>query len=381
MRNITIVIIISILAILFAGGCTTTKTSSVTELKYKYFPPTLKQMIDKRIAEVNSTGGVCVAGRVKMSDGAHISNGKDVKLNLNQNFDAPFLVYNDGWVLMDRAYKVDDSYPSTAMLTVRAFGYDPIDSSIPLLRGKVTYMEFVMQKTPAEKLASIAGTIVNDQNEPVEGAMVNISFPLSYNAANGHPYMSIATEPNGHYSFEGLSATEYHLWVLTQSGYAASSFSITPIAGKTTIRNHKLYRNLKIVIDYVYQADGNRIFTEGNIKKSTVEWVNGGEGMDFSEGKVKGYEPKSLRDLEMRQSQDRLNFYVTYGNGKGSGLNYGRSNGFYDAGEVNFESVTEAAESGYAIGGKPCLIGHVYVVRTFENNYAKFIVRSISENK
>jgi len=30
---------------------------------------------------------------------------------------------------------------------------------------------------------------------------------------------------------------------------------------------------------------------------------------------------------------------------------------------------------------KPCIVGHVYVIHTYEKNYAKFIVRNISENK
>jgi hypothetical protein len=48
---------------------------------------------------------------------------------------------------------------------------------------------------------------------------------------------------------------------------------------------------------------------------------------------------------------------------------------------VDFESVTEAAENGYYTGTRPCVVGHVYVVRTYENNYAKFVVRSISVSK
>jgi hypothetical protein len=94
--------------------------------------------------------------------------------------------------------------------------------------------------------------------------------------------------------------------------------------------------------------------------------------MDFSEGKVKSYDPKMLRDLEMLQDEDHLIFLVTYVNGK---------NGFYDAGEVDLESITEAAESDYSTRAKPCVTGHVYVVRTHENNYAKFVVRSISVSK
>jgi hypothetical protein len=90
--------------------------------------------------------------------------------------------------------------------------------------------------------------------------------------------------------------------------------------------------------------------------------------VDFSEGKVEGYEPDDLRDLEVRQDQGILRFRNFYVNGR---------NGFYDAGLVDFDSVVEANDIGYSTHEKPCLSGHVYVVRTYEeDNYAKFIVQS-----
>lgn len=98
--------------------------------------------------------------------------------------------------------------------------------------------------------------------------------------------------------------------------------------------------------------------------------MNGSDGVDFSDGKVEGYEPNSLRDLEMFQDQGKLKFRISYANGQG--------NGFYDKGEVDFDSVIEAPVSGYSIDAKPVTVGHTYVVKTYENNYAKLIVNSIS---
>jgi hypothetical protein len=368
MNNVISRMVICIFITFLAIGCDIKPKPAAVALNYNAFPPDLQQILDQRIAEVNASGGICVAGRVTMSDGASIGSGKDVKTHFA---DQHVWIYRDGWFILGRGLR-NSSDQGAAKVVLRAFGYDPIDASIAVTQGKMTYAEFVMKKTPAEKLATIAGTIVNGQNEPVGGAIVNIAFPLSYIVANGNPRMEIRTEPNGHYSFGGLSASEYNLWVLAPP-YAARNLDVTAMAGKTTINNGTVYPNLKILIDYVYQADGSRSFTEGNLKRGTVEWIVSHDGMDFSEGKVKGYEPKLSRDLEMRQDQDKLNFYVTYSNGKG--------NGFYDAGEGDFESVTEAAESDYTIKPKPCIIGQVYVVRTHENNYAKFVVRSISGSK
>jgi hypothetical protein len=346
---------------------------SAAAIDYNDFPPNIQQILNERIAELASSGGICIAGRVTMDDEAHISNGADVQVNLylRDRGDEPLWIYNDGWFIMGCTVQ-SGSHTEPARLILRAFGYDPIDASTAILKGKMTYVEFVMHKTPSEKLATITGTVVNEQNEPFSGASVGLSFPFSNHGVKEVPYVSIVTGPDGQYSFKGLSGAE-HSVVASASGYAYHHIGVTPPAGETIIRNLMLYRNRKAVIDYVYQGDGSRNFTGGKLETGTIEWVNGTGGIDFSDGRVKQYEPNSLGDIEMTQDSDTLGFRIFYSNGK---------NGFYDAGAVNFESVTEAAEAGYSTGAKPCIVGHVYIVRTHdEDNYAKFIVKSISVNE
>jgi hypothetical protein len=266
-----------------------------------------------------------------------------------------------------------NQYPGPAKLALRAFGYDPVDASIAVVQGQITYEEFVMQKTSPENLAKITGIVTNDQDEPVSDVIIGLRFPYAYSMVNSEPLMSIKTETDGQYSFENLPITQYYLCITAPPGYAYASTTVTPAKGKTTIKDIKLYPNLSILIDYVYQEDANNYsFTNGDLRTGTLEWINGIEGVDFSEGRVEWYEPNSLRDIELRQSQNTLQFQVSYANGR---------NGFYDAGDVNFESVTEAAQTGYSTTAKPCVIGHTYVVRTYENKYAKFVVRSISGKK
>jgi hypothetical protein len=342
-------------------------------LNRNIFPKNLQQVLDQRTAELKPKKGICIAGRVKMSDGAPISSGKDIMVNLCQGVDEPLWVYKDGWFVMGRT--LSSHYAGTnKKFVLRAYRYDPIDAFITILQGEITYVEFVMQKTPAEDLASVTGIVVNDQNKPFAGASVNLSFPFANHGYRGdigytYPCREMITGQEGRYSFEGLSAAEHSL-VASASGYAFHRVNFTPPAGETAIQDLKLYRNLSIIIDYVYQADGSRSFTGGKLQTGTIKWLNGPGGIDFSDDKVEGYEPNSLRDIEMRQDQGKLKFQIFYCNGQ--------QNGFYDAGDVDFESITEAAETGYSIMVKPCIIGHTYIVRTYESNYAKFVVRSIS---
>jgi len=344
-------------------------------LNYNDFPPDFQQILDERTAELKLNGGIYIAGRVTMSDGYYIKSGEDVMVNLCHGIDEPLWVLDDGWFMMDHI--LSSNYAGEKRkLVFRAFGYEPNDAVITIPKGEITYVEFVMQKTFPEDLASVTGMVINDQNEPFDGAFVRLSFPYANHGRRGdigytHPHMELTTGQDGKYFFEGLSAAKYSLSA-SASGYAYHHIKFTPPAGETAIEDLKLYPNRSIIIDYVYQADGNSTFTEGQLQEGTIEWVNGREGIDFSEGRVEGYDPNSLRDIEIKQDQDVLKFRIFYCNGQ---------NGFYDRGDVDFESVTEAAQAGYNTKEKPCVIGHTYIVRTYENKYAKFIVRSISGSK
>jgi hypothetical protein len=364
--SLSVCIVLAVVALVLSGRA----------LNRNDFPKDLQRTLDQRTAELKSKGGICVAGRVKMSDGAHIRSGEDIMVNLSHGVDEPLWVYDGGWFIMGRALSSDYAGPGKNFV-LRAFGYDPIDASIAILQGKITYVKFVMHKTSPEDLASVIGIVVDDMNEPFEGAIVNLSFPFATHGYRGdtgytYPHMEMTTGSDGQYSFKGLSVSDHSL-VASASGYAFHSVGFTPSAGEAATKNLKLYQNRSIVIDYVYQADGSRNFAGGDLKTGTIEWNNGTDGIDFSDGRVKGYDPKSLRDIEMRQDQDTLRFQIFYYNGK--------QNGFYEAGVVALESVTEAAETGYSTETKPCIVGHTYIVRTYENNYAKFIVRSISGSK
>lgn len=342
-------------------------------IDYNDFPPGLQQTLDKRITELKEKGGIYIAGRVTMSDGAPINNGEDVKVNFMQNADIPLWVYDGGWFVMDRVFKAGSSqYPGK--LVLRAFGYKPIDASIAVSQGETTYFEFEMQKIPEEDLSSVAGIVTNDQNEPFEGAFVSLRPPNASHGSYSEPSNSITTGADGKYFFEGLSADKYSL-VASAPGYAYHSVMVKLSAGKTTAQDLKLYPNQGIIIDYVYQADGSRSFIGGQLQTGTIEWVNGNNlGADFSKGRAVGYEPNSPRDIEMRQDQSALKFAIFY-------VNSEIGNGYYDAGDVDFESFLEADVTSYLTGAKPCVVGHTYVVRTYEGNYAKFVVRSISESK
>jgi len=347
-------------SLVVAAALTLLSAPTAVAVEYTDFPPDLQQILDERIAVLNANGGICIAGRVTMSDGKHITGGADVQVNLHHNIDEPLRVYEDGWFIMRRTLGtylagVDRHF------VLRAFGYDPIDAEITVLDGETTYLEFTMAKTPSEELASVMGVVLDENGQPFFRAGVTINFGLAVLGTGPYPAMSLTTDASGVLSFSGLSVTEYKLVALA-AGYAQHADTFTPASGATVVQDRRLYPNRRITIEYVYQADGSRGFVGGSLETGLIDWPNGSGGFDFSQGAFQG------RDLHLRQVQDALEFRIFYSNGR---------NGYYDAGAIEFESIVEADVSGYSTQARPCLVGHVYVVRTYEeDNYAKFVVLS-----
>lgn len=336
---------------------------------YDDFPSELQSILDQRIADLDTNGGICITGRVTMSDGARIRGGRDVQVNLYHGIDEPLWVYEGGWFIMKRTLPSHHAGTGKRVI-LRSFGYDPIDASVTILDGEMTYLEFEMMKTPPEDLAFVTGVVVDEGDYLFYGAHVSLTFPFANRGYRGnegytYPQMDMYTSIDGQYSFSGLSACEYTL-TASASGYAYHTGKFTSPIGEVIERDRQLYPNRRIIIDYVYQADGSRSFTTGGFREGTIDWLHGEGGLDFSDGQVKG--GGLGRDLNMRQIRDVLKFRNSYGCG---------GNGFYDAGAVDFNSVREAAEKGYRSSDKRCVVGHVYVVKTCDElNYAKFIVKT-----
>lgn len=334
---------------------------------YRKFPPDLRQILDQRILDIQAKGGICIAGRVTFSDGRPVQWPQDVQVNLHHGIDKPLRVYKDGWFIMDSVISAHYAGPAKGFV-IRAFGYDPIDASIDVYDGEMTYVDFVMQKTPPDKLASVKGTVYDENDTPLEGAHVTLSFPFANLGSGGRPERSVITDSTGRFLFEGLSSAKHNVTAYAESR-AYDSGTFTPMPGHTAIENRKLYPNRSITINYVYQPDGSRNFSEGDLQKGTMHWIFGNEGVNFSKGTIESYTPGDLRDLELRQDQNVLYFQNFYVNGR---------NGFYDAGPVDFDSITQADgnQSRYSTRRQECITGHVYVVRTYEDHYVKFIVQS-----
>jgi hypothetical protein len=337
---------------------------------YDDFPPNLRVILDQRTAQLSSGEGICIAGRVAKSDGSPIQNATDVQVNIHDGVDEPTRVYGGGWFIMSRTLPEHYAGPGRN-IAVRALGYDPLDAEVTILNGTITYLDFMIHRTPLKERTSIVGTVWDENGDLFVGAHVSLRFPLAnfgYDASGySYPHMERTTGQDGEYEFAGLSSIE-HSVVASHSGYAFHREVVVPPPGSSAETVLQLFPNRRVHLRFAYQANGTRDLSAGQLTTGVINWKNGDGGADFSEGVVEGYEPNDLRDLELVQTQDVLEFRIFYANG---------SNGFYDAGAVDFDSVTTAAASGYMTRARPVEVGHVYVVRTYEeNHYVKLLVES-----
>jgi hypothetical protein len=319
---------------------------------------------------IGANGGFAIAGKVQLSDHAVITGGEDAMVNFQSGYmigiDAPTMMYPGGWFMTDAP--LDAFYTGSGRyLFARAFGYQSLDVPINAPNGEIAYFYLRLDKTPADLLTSVNG-IVRDQNDqPLSGATIRLSFPFSYYATNGAPFHTFLTLSDGRYNFDGLSATQYIL-TAESTGFAFSYAQVVPAAGTPLLQNLRLFPNRTIVIDYVYQPNGSRSFSS-NPQVGTLSWTSQSGGLDFSSGSIVWTQS---RDLELTQNQDLLSFRNFYVDGQ---------NGFYDAGPVSLVSVTDAAVTGYITDNISCQLGHVYVVKTlYDHCYAKFIVNAISDS-
>ena len=267
--------------------------------------------------------------------------------------------------------------------------HKPAVIKIPVKFGSVYYADIKLERTPEDELVTISGiALVEDTDAPIEGATVflriaggsvtvsrgALRMPGGAGATSG--LRQTATDKDGRFSFQGVAPQLYSISV-RQSGYSPTALPFISLEQLEKEHVFRFYKLRSIEIEYVFQPDGNRDFTAGNLQPRTVTLqhaLNSGfrfESGDMSTGAAGT--PDGRRDIDFRDSNGNMNFHQVYNTATG--------NGFYDAGEVPFESVKEAdANPGVypnSIEPLPVKRNHVYVVKTIDGKYAKFVVRKI----
>ena len=272
--------------------------------------------------------------------------------------------FDDGWFVHKlRGYKRTSDEIS---LMAGGYRYATTTFTATVPEKQTVFQQVVVNRPSKEEQADIKGVVVDEAGEPIYGALIFLHCDLNCGRSVG---ITTGTGGSGQFQFRGLAARGFDIVVETPKHHKDyERIQLKP--GTTADVKFTLPKNKKVTMDYVFQGDGNRLFHGPQVKKGTIVLQRPDFRIMFADGSTKG-ELAGGEDIRLECRDCQLFFR--------NGINNGKT-GFYDAGEVPFDSVKEAAEQGYAINARPCVVGHVYVVRTYDGrHYAKFIVRSIED--
>lgn len=306
---------------------------------------------------IGANGEFYIAGRVTFSDSAWIEDPKNIQVNFEEDFGGSHTctVSPGGWFL---SYGI---FARNGDLAMRSFSYLPIDFRTNFPANTINYVAFEMERVPDNQLTTIQGTVTDQTGAPLAGVRIGLAFNLAASPGdNSKPVQAARTREDGGFSFSGLAPAAYRLFA-NHPGRVHTGATVTTRSGAALQKNLTLFPLKSVTFDYVCQNAGMLDFTGGNLTRGTMTWDQSKQGIIFTSRK------DYASDLEGYQIGDQVGFSCVYGNGNG--------NGFYDAGAVDFDSITKAPGTGYSMRRQPCVVGHVYVVKTYDGHYVKLVVK------
>jgi len=348
------------------------------------FPEQFAERVAQLEKDTSENKGIVIVGRIVDAQGQPMGRGDyDIELRWGNIFYGDPASFEGGWFhtrnfitpfdrrVMDAGERHPD-WGETAKLYVYTATNEPAMVEIPIELGTVHYAEIVLDKTPENELVSLSGTVLDEEGQPMDGVSVNIRCS---GVGSDMALRRTTTDKTGRFSFEKITPQAYRI-VLTKQGYPYQSLPEIPLLllGDEHVFQYRPLRSVEI--EYVYQPDGSHDFTKGNIQPQTVTLVqNSNRGLHFATAQITAGSNES-RDINFNDREGRLLFTHTYTNAV--------DNRFYDAGKVPFETVSKADENPDVPrddwGSYPPLpvkLDHVYVMKTTEGKYAKFVVRKI----
>ena len=254
----------------------------------------------------------------------------------------------------------------------------PVMIKLPGMFGKVYFADIKLEQTPEDELVTISGQVwMDDYDRPAVGETAYLCGPGSNFVAvpggvfmlpgEGGSFRKTITDEEGRFSFDKVLP-----FCSVRVGMGREYQSKADRSHWEQERIFRYYRERDIEIEYVFQPDGSRDFTKGDLEPKTaiLKAADFSHGFRFATGDM-STNGDHQRDIDYRDRYGTIGFHQVY-HGK---------RGFYDAGEVPFESVTEADANPDVyprdLQPLPVKLNHVYVVKTLGGKYAKFVVRKI----
>lgn len=343
--------------------------------------------------EIKAKGGYAVAGQVVDHRGKPLTKG-EVTISVDNRDTYRF---ENGWFVTRSQSRPANIGPVS--LRVLTFFHEEVTQAVVVNEGQVAMEQITLgPPLPKAKLTGFKGLVQDEAGRPVTGAEVKVTVYASNGYFESPLSSTTVTDRKGEYVVSGIAPQEYSVSISTkQQPRLHASFTIDPgnnenvlglknshdglsREGNGRIESTLLYPR-QITIESVYQPDGSTDFSNAKVLKDRYVLVQAGSNeIAMGNQKIGGqviFDPTAQKsewgyyedDLRFRNSDGQCAFGHFYVN---------RTVGHYDLGEVNFDAVENADPTRIKTRSSPCVLNHVYVVRTYEKGcYAKFVIRAI----
>jgi hypothetical protein len=280
-------------------------------------------------------------------------------------------VFEGGWF----ANSISDLRKPQVTVLMEAFSYHPLECNIPIRAGEISTFEVQMEPVAEQDWSVLHLKSLDAMGAAIPQAEVRIctqSFGVLRLKTDSAGNCTARVPPGAEYVVSGDLA-----------GYLNDFKDVKPDPGATENIELMMYadRNYLVKLEYVFQTDGSRGFSGPGVQLGNRELSLTRLPENFIYG---ANVPNELRfmlsddkrdpreyDLRARQEQNGVTFDSAYG--------HGHQCGFIDLGPVEFDAVLEAPEKDYSKERESaCNLSHVYVMKTLEGRFVKFVVHSIT---
>ena len=144
----------------------------------------------------------------------------------------------------------------------------PVVIEVPVAPGKVYYAKVVLAKIPENEFVSLSGIVLDDKDNPIADAPMTLKVRGGTGSTG---YLRRTTsDKEGRFTFEKIAAQTYLVSPSSRTGYVSALSAEIPVEKLGDEYVFHCYKQRDIEIEYVFQPDGSRDFTIGDLQPITV---------------------------------------------------------------------------------------------------------------
>jgi len=162
------------------------EAATVNPFDSSTFPEQFAERVAQLEKDIPVNKGIVIVGRIVDAQGKPLSHRDYHALarwgNIRFEDEASF---GEGWFISNNFISSFDrrlieagerhpDYGKTIKLSIYSATNEPAVVEVPLVLGTIYYADIVLDKTPENELVSLSGTVLDEENKPMDGVSVNL---------------------------------------------------------------------------------------------------------------------------------------------------------------------------------------------------------------